>query len=341
MATLKNTTISDNSFLKLPTGTSPERPGSPTVGDSRFNTTLNLFETWNGSSWVAAIKTKQPEFTVVSFTDPGSYTFTVPVGVEFVHVLVVAGGGGGAQRHGGGGGAGGMLEQYYFPVAPGGSVPVVVGGAGPSVNGPNPFGNPGLKGSPSSFSYLSVEGGGGGYSDGSQAPVQDGGSGGGGSHNPGNTSGAGRTGLGTSQYGQGYPGGGASNSPAPVGGTGPYPGSNNPHSGGGGGGAGGAGQPSPDNSHAGAGGMGRQSWITGEGRWYAGGGGGGNHSGHTLGGNGGLGGGGRGGGHATAGVPGTGGGGGCFSNNNPYGQPGGDGIVIVRWTEANRNRAAT
>ena len=28
------------------------RPGSPGVGDQGFNTTLNILEVWNGSTWV-------------------------------------------------------------------------------------------------------------------------------------------------------------------------------------------------------------------------------------------------------------------------------------------------
>lgn len=335
MANLTNTKIDDTGYLKLPTGTTAQRPSGPAAvtGMTRFNTDLGVAETYNGSTWVPGVAQKQPEYTVASFTDTGSYTFTVPVGVDFVHVLVVAGGGGGAQRHGGGGGAGGMIEQYYYPVTPGGAIPLTVGAAGPGASGPNPHGNPGLKGSNSTFGSITAIGGGGGMSDGNNPSITDGGSGGGGSHNPGNVSGRGSRWDSYNDFGQGYPGGGGTSGPGTVGTTGPFPGTNNPHAGGGGGGAGGAGQPSPDSTHNGNGGMGRQSWITGEGRWYAGGGGGGSHAGHTNGGMGGRGGGGRGGGHASAGVPGTGGGGGCHSNNNPTGANGGDGIVIVRWTE--------
>jgi len=49
--------------------------------------------------------------TITSYTATGPATFSVPVGVTSVEVLVVAGGGGGGQNasggYGGGGGAGG------------------------------------------------------------------------------------------------------------------------------------------------------------------------------------------------------------------------------------------
>jgi len=54
MANLKNTTIDDTGFLKLPTGTSDQRPEqNPRVGAIRFNTETNKIELWNGSSWAA------------------------------------------------------------------------------------------------------------------------------------------------------------------------------------------------------------------------------------------------------------------------------------------------
>ena len=52
MATIKNTTINDTQFLKVPAGTTAQRPASPTLGMWRFNTTLGYLEVYNGSSWV-------------------------------------------------------------------------------------------------------------------------------------------------------------------------------------------------------------------------------------------------------------------------------------------------
>lgn len=54
MATFKNTIINDTGYIKLPAGTTAERPGSPTVGMIRFNTSFNITEFWNGSNWINA-----------------------------------------------------------------------------------------------------------------------------------------------------------------------------------------------------------------------------------------------------------------------------------------------
>ena len=47
--------------------------------------------------------------TITSYTSTGPATFSVPVGITSVEVLVVAGGGGGGGNHAGGGGAGGLV----------------------------------------------------------------------------------------------------------------------------------------------------------------------------------------------------------------------------------------
>lgn len=64
MATLKNTSITDSGFLKIPTGSGGQRPGGPTQGDQRFNTDFNVFETYNGTDWVS-----ETEKTVNIVTD--------------------------------------------------------------------------------------------------------------------------------------------------------------------------------------------------------------------------------------------------------------------------------
>lgn len=38
--------------INLPTGTTAERPSSPSIGGARFNTTLGVVEYWDGSIWV-------------------------------------------------------------------------------------------------------------------------------------------------------------------------------------------------------------------------------------------------------------------------------------------------
>jgi hypothetical protein len=52
MAILKNTTIEDTGALLLPRGTTAQRPSSPNNGMTRFNTSTNKVEFWNGTAWV-------------------------------------------------------------------------------------------------------------------------------------------------------------------------------------------------------------------------------------------------------------------------------------------------
>jgi hypothetical protein len=44
MANLKNTTINDTGFLGLPSGTTAQRPSSPSSGMMRYNTSTNQVE---------------------------------------------------------------------------------------------------------------------------------------------------------------------------------------------------------------------------------------------------------------------------------------------------------
>ena len=285
---------------------------------------------------------------VQSFTAVGSTTFNVPVGVSSAQVVVVAGGGGGGTRNSGGasggtdggsaGGAGGMIDHPAYPLTPGGSVPVTVGGGGGG--GGNGYGSgqtPGQNGSNSVFDALTALGGGyGGCGPLSPNPGGPGGSGGGEGGGGGTTGGtaARGTGLQPSQpgasgtYGYGNPGGYSS-----AGGTPPYTGS-------GGGGAGGGGS-NGNGAQIGNGGVGRSTSVSGSPVYYAGGGGGGsfNNGGSYGPASGGTGGGGPGGlgngANGTDGSPNTGGGGGGGpggpGGSGGYGGKGGSGIVIIRY----------
>ena len=51
MATLKNTKITDNGFLKLPTGNNSERPANPSPGAIRWNTEENTIDLFDGEIW--------------------------------------------------------------------------------------------------------------------------------------------------------------------------------------------------------------------------------------------------------------------------------------------------
>jgi len=51
MATLKSLTVNDTGFLKLPTGTTAQRPGTTAQGQVRYNSTEKGFEAHTGSRW--------------------------------------------------------------------------------------------------------------------------------------------------------------------------------------------------------------------------------------------------------------------------------------------------
>jgi hypothetical protein len=51
MAILRPTTIDDTGFFRLPLGTGNQRPGSPLVGELRYNSSRNEIESFNGSFW--------------------------------------------------------------------------------------------------------------------------------------------------------------------------------------------------------------------------------------------------------------------------------------------------
>lgn len=51
MATLINTTVSDTSAVQLPVGTTSQRPGIPSAGMMRFNSSFGTVETYINSVW--------------------------------------------------------------------------------------------------------------------------------------------------------------------------------------------------------------------------------------------------------------------------------------------------
>jgi hypothetical protein len=126
MAQLKNVTINDSGFVKLPAGTTAERPGSPTAGMIRYNTTVNRSEFYDGTKWVV-LEGSTAAATGGSVTTTGGYrihtftsgntTFNMPY-AGVVEVLMVGGGGGGAGIGGGGGGGGFVYEsQVQLPAS--------------------------------------------------------------------------------------------------------------------------------------------------------------------------------------------------------------------------------
>ena len=304
--------VAGTDAVKVPVGTSAERPGPAVNGMVRLNTTTGKLE-YCSNGWVDVSGNRY--YTPHTVTDIGGYrihtfydsgTFTVPAGIASVEYLVVAGGGGGGSA--GGGGAGG-LRSGTLAVTPGDKA-VVVGAGGAGVIGK------GLQGGNSSFDSVSATGGGGGGGNNLASPGNnggDGGSGGGAGYAPGDTTGTGGAGnAGAYAPAEGTNGG------AMVTGSG--------FAGGGGGGSGGAGTTGAPGT-GGNGGNGTASSISGYNTLYAGGGAGSGENGLGVPGSGG-------GGAAVMGLTGgagavnSGGGGGA---SNLTGGAGGSGIVIVRY----------
>ena len=288
--------------IRIPNGTTAQRPGTPSEGIIRVNTSFNNFEFYSAGSW------KQVNTSYI------------------VEYLIVAGGGGGSGAHsGGGGGAGGYLTST-FNVSSGVAFNVIVGGGGAGGGGG------GGNGQNSSVFGISAIGGGQGGVEAGPTSGASGGSGGGGAGGQftgaagagtagqGNNGGIGNNG--SSNYGSGGGGGGAGG----AGGNG-VSGLSASNAGA----TGGIGR----NTNA----TWATATGTGVSGYYAGGGGGGcwNNGAFGQGAAGGLGGGGAGANDGTgSGSPGTantgGGGGGSPGSTAPRnGGAGGSGIVILRY----------
>lgn len=209
----------------LPTGSTGQRPISPTAGMTRFNTVLNLLEFYDGTGWqfvgfrpIQASGGSQTDITVSgvawrvhSFTTVGNSTFTISnLGtVGQVQYLIVAGGGGGGGDVAGGGGGGRVMTGTFSPTVTSYTITVGDGGAYHASNN-----GQGGKGGDSSALGLSALGGTGGTGRvGGGAPVNNGWNGGGGSHDQSNTVGLGgfaggdSAGKGTTSNGNGGGGG--------------------------------------------------------------------------------------------------------------------------------------
>ena len=308
--TVSDTANSSTGYFQIPQGTTAQRPGSPTTGMMRVNTTNNSLEVYSVAS---------DAWNTVS-------TFANPLSIEVL--LVAGGGGGGTTANGGrgaGGGAGGLL--YYgaeTPKTPNGSAilttsgvsyTITVGAAGGVCSAAAPNGD----GTDSAITigvttYTAVGGGGGSYND--SVNGHNGGSGGGSWY-------AGNPGIGTS--GQGNDGGDDSTASR--------------YGGGGGGGAGAVGG-NGSTTAGGNGGNGLAYVISGSSTYYAGGGSGdvwAGTGGTTAPGTAGLGGGGTGNNFSggTNGTSNTGGGGGSGSGF------GGSGVVIIRYPDTFAAASAT
>ncbi len=132
-------------FASAVANTAPQTPGA-----LRFNPTLRQFEGYDGVFWYPFSVATNPILpsSIMTFSSPGVFSFTVPAGVERLGVdLFGAGGGGGARSPGtaegstctvgaggfaagGGGGSGGSAGRFVIDVTPGELLTVHVGIAG-------------------------------------------------------------------------------------------------------------------------------------------------------------------------------------------------------------------
>lgn len=127
-----NLTVNDTGLLKVPSGTTAQRPVTPNI--IRWTTT-NGYEVLSGSTPAGISNTN----------------WTCPSGVTFAEVLTVGGGGGGGAPGGGGGGGGGVVYKSYVPVVAGANYTIEIGAGGAGGIYNSSTGQPGLKGGVSSF----------------------------------------------------------------------------------------------------------------------------------------------------------------------------------------------
>jgi hypothetical protein len=350
--------------ITLPDGTgdigmvtkSTTTPSSPAAGDMWFDTTTGTtaMKVWSGSDWdtmsnkfsatggtESTYSSGGVNYKVHTFTSSGTFTTEASGSVD---VLIVAGGGGGGAGGGGGGGGGGILYGSSYNVSAQ-NYTVTIGAGGST----HAYYNAGIgdTGGSSAFGAVSVVGGGGGGSHTKGNPATGGANGGG--QQAGSTVGYTTRLPGTSVSVTGFTYyGGNSGGYTPTGLT--------SYQGGGGAGAMAQGG-NASGSACGNGGAGKQLDIDGTSYYYSGGGGGSLWASGTAG-HGGAGGGGGGsvgeggtigngdtsgrnnGGNGNSGnnVSGggagglnTGGGGGANQFHSGNSDPGGSGIVIVRY----------
>lgn len=84
-----NPTNTTAAFL-LSGGTTGQRNGSPATGETRYNTSLNVLEYWDGTRWVISIATTRQYL----LSGTGA-TYTTPAGCRSIIIKMIGGGGGG------------------------------------------------------------------------------------------------------------------------------------------------------------------------------------------------------------------------------------------------------
>ena len=135
--------INGTGAMKLPVGTTAERPATPVAGDIRYNSTDEQAEVYSGTVWKAVggspfeasggTITNVSGYRIHTYTSSGAFTPALNSEGK-VEVLVVGGGGGGAYSQQGGGGGGGDVKTAIIDI-PKNTTPITIvvgvgGGAG-------------------------------------------------------------------------------------------------------------------------------------------------------------------------------------------------------------------
>lgn len=147
------------SAVKIPVGTTGQRPGTPVAGQMRYNSTLDQAEIYSGTDWKAVggspfdasggVITTIDGYKIHTYTVSGTFTPSLTAEGK-VEVLVVGGGGGGSYAYAGGGGGGGAVVYGVLNIAKNTTPISVVVGNGGAV---------GSAGGTSYFSSLTANGG--------------------------------------------------------------------------------------------------------------------------------------------------------------------------------------
>ena len=129
-----NTTINGTGFLKIPNGTTAQRPSSNTSGSIRWNTSNNVIEVYTGNVW-ASVATSGALVRAPQVLTSGT-SYTTPANCNSIYVECVGGGGAGGASQGtqasvgGAGGGGGGYCAKYLAVTPNTAYTYAIGAGG-------------------------------------------------------------------------------------------------------------------------------------------------------------------------------------------------------------------
>jgi len=161
-ASMDVNSVGTGAFL-VPTGTSSERPASPSGVVQRYNTTNKSLEHYYSGQWISStpyVSTVGKSKVSFGYTGSGQ-SWTVPSGVTSIYVKMWGAGGGGGAHSGwsyGAPGGGGGHSRGIIQVSPGQVIAIVVGGGGRAQDGYSAYGGGGIRSTSNNYGS-----GGGGY----------------------------------------------------------------------------------------------------------------------------------------------------------------------------------